>query len=254
MVRIFLILSLAVALAGVGFSFVLKDKVTGLAADRDKFRQENETNKSEAQKAKAGEKKAKEAEKAAKDELEGAKGELAATTAKLSDVESKLVATAKDLDENKVARETAQRKLARWEALSIQPDQIAALKTNAQMLLGERNALAEEKKVMGRQIARLSEELNTLRGPAREVEMPDVRGLVTSVNENYRFVVLNVGSEDGLKKNGKMIVTRGDSLLGKLQLVRVEARTSVANLISDTEKGSVKEGDHVMTSYEALPK
>lgn len=254
MVRIFLILSLAVALAGVAFSFVLKEKVTGLVTDRDHFKSENEKNLAEATRSKAAEKKAKEAEKAAKDELEGAKGELSATSAKLSDTEAKLATTAKELDENKVARETAQRKLARWEALNIQPDQIANLKSEAQRLLGERDAFAEEKKVMGRQIVRLENELRIYKGPATEVIMPDVRGKITSINDNYRFVVLDVGSDDGLIQNGKMIITRGDNLVGKVQLVRVEPRSSVANLISDADKGAVQAGDHVMTSYEALSK
>ncbi|MCK6501248.1 MAG: hypothetical protein L6Q38_17350, partial [Nitrospira sp.] len=65
MLRIFLILSLAVALAGVAISFVLKDKVHTLSEERTRFRDERDNAVNEATQAKAAEKKAKDAEKVA---------------------------------------------------------------------------------------------------------------------------------------------------------------------------------------------
>jgi hypothetical protein len=74
------------------------------------------------------------------------------------------------------------------------------------------------------------------------------------VDGNYQFVTLDKGAEDGLKPNGKMIITRDNALVAKVQLVRVEARTSVANLLPEWTKGDVKANDRIMTSYEALTK
>ena len=62
------------------------------------------------------------------------------------------------------------------------------------------------------------------------------------------------GLEAGLRQNGKMIITRGDNLVAKVQIVKVESRSSVANLLPDWTKGSVQSGDVVMTSYEARAK
>lgn len=252
MLRIFLVLSLAVSLAGVAFSFVLKDKVASLSEQRDTYKNERDKANTEAAQAKSAEKKAKDAEKAAKTELESTKQELTSATSKLNDVEGQLTKTAKDLEETKVSRDTAQRQLAQWLALNVKPDQILNLKAEAQRLLAERDAFADEKKVMGREISRLNTELDIYRGKSTEVAMADVKGKVTMVDGNFQFVVLDKGLDDGLKQYGKMIITRGDNLIAKVQLVRVESRTAVANLMPDWKKGDIQAGDQIMTSYEAL--
>jgi len=254
MLRIFLVLSLAVALAGVAFSFVLKDKVHSLTEQRDTFKTERDKANNDAAQAKSAEKKAKDAEKVAKTELEAAKTELASASSKLNETESTLTKTAKELEETKVARDTAQRALARWDATGVKVEQIVALRNEGQRLISEANALKEEKKVMSREITRLTDEINVIKGPRTEIAMPDVRGKIKSVNADYQFVVLDVGSENGLKQNGKMIITRGGSMIAKVQLVRVEANSSVANLLPDWKKGDVQKDDEVMTSYEALAK
>lgn len=254
MLRIFLVLSLAVSVAGVAFSFVLKDKVTSLSAQRDTFKEERDKANNDAAQAKSAEKKARDAEKAAKTELESTQQELTAKTSQLNEVEANLTKVAKELEETKVVRDIAQRELARWNAAGVKVEEIQALKAAGQRLAAERDAFAEEKKVLSREIARLTDELNIYRGVSTEVAMPDVRGQVTTVDANYQFVTLDKGAEDGLKPNGKMIITRGDNLVAKVQLVRVEARTSVANLLPDWKKGDVQPNDRIMTSYEALTK
>lgn len=254
MLRIFLILSLVVSLAGVVFSFVLKDKVTYLSDTLVATRGERDAAVADASQARSAEKKALAAEKAAKDELEGTQQELAVKTATLNDVEGQLTRTAKELEETKIARDTAQRGLAQWVATGVQVDQIVALKAEGQRLLAERDAFAEEKKVMGREIVRLNDELDVYRGRSTEVQMPDVRGEIVGVDGKFQFITLDKGSEDGLRQNGKMIVTRGENLVAKVQLVRVEPHSAVANLLSDWVKGDVQAGDKVMTSYEALSK
>lgn len=254
MLRIFLVLSLAVSLAGVAFSFVLKDKVRSLADQRDTFKTERDTAQANEAQAKSVAKKAQEAEKKAKEELDTTTQELAGVKARLGEVEGVLTKTAKELEETKVSRDTAQRELAAWKATGVKVEQIMALKTEAQRLLDERNAFAEEKKVMGREISRLNDELAVYKGKPTEVIMPDVRGKVTAVDGSYQFVQLDIGTENGLKQNGKLIVTRGKDLVAKVQLVRVEPRSAVANLLPEWSKGDVQAGDQVMTSYEALAK
>jgi hypothetical protein len=252
MLRIFLVLSLAVSLAGVAFSFVLKDKVVSLTGQRDQFKSERDTAQANEAQAKSAEKKAREAEKKAKEELDTTTQELSGVKARLGEVEGTLTKTARELEETKVVRDTAQRELASWKATGVQPSQIMSLKAEAQRLLDERNVFAEEKKVMGREIVRLNDELAVYRGKSMEVIMPDVHGQITSVDGNFQFVFLDIGADNGLKQNGKLIVTRGTNLVGKVQLVRVEPRTAVANLLPDWSGSPVQAGDRVMTSYEAL--
>lgn len=252
MLRIFLILSLAVSLAGVGFSFLLRQKVQDLSAERTQFAGERDEARAAETQARAAERKAKDAEKAALEELETTKQDLTVSQTQLRETQITLTKRSQDLEDTIVARDLAQRELAQWKALNIGVDQIAALKTEAQRLLDERDAFAEEKKVMGREINRLTEELAIYRGEITEVQMPDVRGQITSVNSNLQFVVLNVGANAGLKPNGKMIVTRDDHLVAKVQLVRVDPDSAVANLMPEWVAGNVQTGDQVITSYEAL--
>lgn len=254
MLRIFLILSLAVALAGVGFSFVLKGKVEALSTQRDEF--EDQRNQAQAAEARArdAERTAVAAEKAAKAELETTSQELAATTARFNEAESRLTRVSQDLEKTMVDRDTAQRELARWEVLGVRPEDIARLKGEAARMKDERDTFGEENKVLGREVARLNEELDIYRGRITEVQMPDTQGRIVAVDSNYQFVTLDVGSESGLKQNGKMIVTRGDQLVAKVQLVRVEPQRSVANLLPEWARGDVQAGDLVITSYEALKK
>jgi cell shape-determining protein MreC len=252
MLRIFLILSLAVALAGVGFSFVLKDKVQALSQQRDDFAIARDNAIAAETAAREAQTRAETAEKSVRAELETTQQELVATSARLNASETTLSQRSQELEETKVARDIAQRELARWRALGPAPEEIANLMEDNRRLRAERDVFAEEKQVMGREIARLNEELQIYRGEITEIQMPDVRGRITSVNPNYDFVVLNVGVQDGLKKNGKMIVTRGDKLVAKVQLVRVEPNSAVANLLPDWTHADVQAGDQVMTSYEAL--
>jgi chromosome segregation ATPase len=254
MLRIFLILSLAVALAGLGFSFVLKTKVEALSAPRDEFGTQRDNAIASESRARDAERRAREAEKAAKDELELTQQELTTATARLAQTEQRLAQTSQELEETRIARDTAQRRLARWEALEIEPDAIAALKAEAARLTAARDALEEEKKVMSREIVRLNDELDIYRGRSAEVQMADLRGRVTGVNENFDFVTINIGADDGAKRNGKMIITRGDELVAKVQLVRVDANQSVGNLLPGWKSASVQPGDIAMTSYEALPR
>jgi chromosome segregation ATPase len=127
---------------------------------------------SEATQAKAAERKARDAEKEAKDQLETTRQELTSTTARLNETEGRLTRTASDLENTKVEKDTAQRELAAWNATGVKPDQINALRARAQRLIEERNAFAEEKKVMGREITRLNEELDVYRGRVTEVALP----------------------------------------------------------------------------------
>ncbi len=254
MLRIFLILSLAVSLAGVVFSFVLKDKVTTLSNTLFATREERDAAMADASQARAAEKKAVTAEKVAREELDITNQELATKTAVLNEVEGQLARTAQTLQETIVARDLAQRELAQWRATGVEVDQIMALKAEGQRVVAERDAFREENKVMNREIVRLNGELDVYRGKTTEVQMPDVHAQITGIDGNFQFITLNKGSDDGLLRNGKMIITRGENLVAKVQLVRVESNSSIANFLPEWGKSDVQAGDKVMTSYEALTK
>ena len=71
---------------------------------------------------------------------------------------------------------------------------------------------------------------------------------VLAVNQAYNFVVLNLGSRQGLQANTEMIVFRGGTRLGKLRISSVEPATAIGDIITSTlARGvQVQPGDTVV--------
>lgn len=68
-----------------------------------------------------------------------------------------------------------------------------------------------------------------------------VRGTVLAVNQAYNFVVLNLGSRNGVESNTEMLVVRGGTLIGKIRVSSVEPSTAIGDIIS----GSLARGVQV---------
>jgi delta 1-pyrroline-5-carboxylate dehydrogenase len=252
LLRVMLIIALAAGLAGVGVTFLLKDKVTQLSLQRDQFKTDMETAQAEAARERQTARKATEEAKAATEKLASTEAALAEAAAGREAAESRAARLGADLERTTGERNTAQRDLAAWRATGLTPDRIEAVRREAERFKAERDAFAEEKKVMSREIARLDEEIKVFKGEITEIPLPDIRAKVEAVDNNYRFVVINKGSEDGLKENGKLIINRDGQLVAKVQIVRLEPRRLIANLLPDWQRSDVREGDDVITSYEAL--
>jgi hypothetical protein len=71
-------------------------------------------------------------------------------------------------------------------------------------------------------------------------------GRVVAVNDDWSFVVLNIGSNQKMVPNGYMYVHRGDKLLGRLKLTVVYKNMSIAAVEPDWQEGRIKEGDFVV--------
>lgn len=72
-----------------------------------------------------------------------------------------------------------------------------------------------------------------------------LHGQIVVVNRDWNFVVLDIGSRDGLVPNAEMLVHRGDQLLGKVLISGVTRELAIADINSDWLQGPVKEGDFV---------
>ena len=75
-----------------------------------------------------------------------------------------------------------------------------------------------------------------------------VRGTVLAVNQAYNFVVLNLGSRNGVESNAEMLVVRGGTLIGKIRVSSVEPSTAIGDIItSSLARGvQVQPGDTVI--------
>ena len=76
--------------------------------------------------------------------------------------------------------------------------------------------------------------------------MPMVIGKILAVDPKYDFVVLDVGGNQGMVENGKLLVNREGKLVGKLRITKVEANRSIANIMPDWTTAELMEGDQVV--------
>ena len=65
----------------------------------------------------------------------------------------------------------------------------------------------------------------------------------------WKFVVLNVGEDQGLLKDGELLVNRDGRLVAKVRVSSVQKDRSVANVMPGWELGEVLEGDQVIPAY-----
>ncbi len=75
---------------------------------------------------------------------------------------------------------------------------------------------------------------------------PGLAGRILIVNPDWNFVVLDVGSNNGLSLNTEMLVHRNDVLVGRVRVSNVKRRLAVAEIMGDWKQAPLQEGDHVL--------
>jgi hypothetical protein len=137
-------------------------------------------------------------------------------------------------------RDQARTELSIWSALGVTPEQIRGF----QQQLAK---LQAQNKFLVRQNSELEFKLSRYEGPEKEVKMPTIlTGKVLAVDSKYEFVVLNIGGNQGVAKNGKLLVHRDGKLVAKLRVTTVESNSSIANIMPDWKVATVREGDQVI--------
>jgi len=86
-------------------------------------------------------------------------------------------------------------------------------------------------------------------GTAAALKVPPAgkgpEGKVLVVNREFSFVVVNLGSKDGVRKGTRMIVLRGEKPVVGVEVEKVYDNMSAANLLAEEKKGEVQEGNVV---------
>lgn len=73
-----------------------------------------------------------------------------------------------------------------------------------------------------------------------------VQGTIETVREGADgLLMINIGSDDGLSEHNKLDVRRGDSYLGKIEVVTTEPNRAVCKILQDYQQGPMMEGDDV---------
>ena len=84
--------------------------------------------------------------------------------------------------------------------------------------------------------------------PADYGDLPQfaVQGTVEVVREgNDGLLMISIGSDDGLTEHNKLNIRRGDSYLGKIEVVTLEPNRAVCKVLPEYRQGVIMEGDDV---------
>ncbi len=79
-----------------------------------------------------------------------------------------------------------------------------------------------------------------------EKEGSALEGKVLVVNKEYNFVVINLGSKDGVSLGDMFTLVRGKSSIGDIKVEKLHDSMSAAGFISEDLKNKVREGDKVV--------
>jgi hypothetical protein len=192
---------------------------------------------------------------AAEKELASTKSELADTQAErdkavadADDLTKRAAKLSDDLAKTQQERNDAQDKLAAWDALGLNPDQIKPMQAQLKAVTQERDDLLITNQVYSAKIVTLRNRLADYGDDeGQRIELPaGLTGRVLVADPKWDFVVLNIGAKDGAVEDGVMLVNRNGRLVAKVKIRSVQVDRSIANVLPDWKLGDVMEGDEVI--------
>lgn len=175
-------------------------------------------------------------------DLENTRAELENTKAQLEDAKTQIVQlneTIRGKDQELEEKSTLIAGLE--EEKSKLETEVADLTTQVAGLQDQIAQLEEDKSVLETQLEKCDKELH------KEITMkPGTTGTIVYANQEWNFVVIDIGANDGVQATAEMIVHRGDSMIGKIKISAVRDNVSIAEVLTAFQKDTVKEGDDVL--------
>lgn len=132
---------------------------------------------------------------------------------------------------------------------NLTPKKIIAEHKELTKVKGELGTIKSENGVLISQFNRLKERYDSAINPNRSVVQPiGIRGKVVAVDPKWKFVILDVGSNHGVRSDGELTVTRSGRYIARIKVSTVETVHSIANVIDDFDgdKEGIQEGDEVV--------
>lgn len=248
-IRIFMVISIIAGIASMVAGLKLKsriadqatniqvatEKADGLSKELDKQKKDLEE---AANKTKAAESKVTDAQA----EINKGKAELENQLKKIKEVEDERTKIAAERDEKQVELQNMVKALPD----GITPEQ---LQTKLKDVQEQLTNLTQEKKILDEQLLKANQEVKKyaeLQKATQEGKLPSgLAGHVLAVNDDWNFVVLDIGSNHRVVENAAMIVYRAGKVVGKVRITSVEPSISIADILTDWKKGKIQEGDQV---------
>ncbi len=82
--------------------------------------------------------------------------------------------------------------------------------------------------------------------PGGETPAPLPQGRIVTVNDEYKFVVIDLGKEHGVEAGTSFTVYRGDKEIGYLEVIEAHQRISAADIKKVKERANIKVDDIVV--------
>jgi DNA repair exonuclease SbcCD ATPase subunit len=228
--------------------FQVAPKVEEIRANLTQTQQDLATSRDEEAKAKTDAKNLRGQLDTTTGQLRDATNALATVTERATQQEERANKASADLETRTLERNEARQELAQWKTLGYDVEALRNRIALTDNLEKERNVLQDENKILNRKIVSLDHELDRYRGTReREVPLPaGTKGNIVAVDPKYDFVILDIGGNQGVLENAKMLVNRNGKLIGKVRITQVEANRSIANVIPEWKQDEIMEGDQVV--------
>ena len=184
-----------------------------------------------------------------KDDLKKTQDELSKTQAELAQTKQDLDAARKEiagLNERIAQKETElaglQQKIGTLEG------QMAELNRTIEDKKAQIAKIENEKVELNDENQRLEVELaRYLNDPNIVKQMPKgLSGNIVVVNPDWNFVVLDIGTKEGLVNNAYMLVHRADQLIGRVRITNAQDHMAIADIQREWASAPLQEGDRVL--------
>jgi type II secretory pathway component PulC len=245
LLRIALILAIITAIAVAVLNFVkVKEDVTTIINQRNTNREEwnkttgmlNATNK--ALVATQGE-----LDKTRKT-LKTTETQLATAVAEAAKERKESERLTSELNKTREDRDDAQRKLAAYDAIGVNPDQILVLIATNKQYKKDIDSLINTNQQLTYSLRKAKEELAKYTDPDAVVPLPpDLQGKVVAVDPKWNFVVLDVGQRQGVLARGEILISREGKLVARVKVRDVENDRCIANVMAGWKLADIFEGD-----------
>lgn len=132
---------------------------------------------------------------------------------------------------------------------NLTPAKIASEHKELPKVKTELSTIKSENGILMSQFTQLKDKYDQVINPNRRVIQPvGIRGKVVAVDPKWKFVILNIGSNHGVRGDGELTVTRNGRYIARIKVSTVETVHSIANVIDDfdADEEGIEEGDEVV--------
>jgi hypothetical protein len=253
LIRISLIVAIVAGLAVGTLNFVkVKKIIADTRQERDDFHTKLDETTATLGRTKVALTKATNELAQTKTDLAEAKKDLASAVAAEADLKKQTTTLQANLTKAESDLTDANITLDKYKAAFPTPEQALSVSKDMKALQERVAVIEDEKKVLQRQLVRVTNKLLTYEDPNRPIPLPaGLVGKILVADPKWDFVVLNVGEDQGAVENGEMLVNRDGRLVAKIKITSVQKDRCIANVLPGWKLGEVLEGDQVIPAYPA---